>query len=156
MAQSDVNATARHAYRARERVNGNTGRLQDVEQEPNVSFWERIKNLFPQPEVLDVFGRVVRGFVIPGWAAGVLLAAILGSVGVMYSKISEQRDMLIRLDTQLQERDKHELEYRAEFKTKLNVQQLQIDNMTNRLGEIKVLLTPRQLQMMERTRKVTQ
>lgn len=136
-----VNASARHALRAAERVNGHTGRLQAVEHVPDVSFWERIKNLFPQPEVLDVAGRPVKGFVIPGWAAGVLLAAILGGMGFMYSRMSDQRDMLIRLDTQLQERDKHELEYRAEFKSQLNVQKVYIDNMTNQLNTIKGLMS---------------
>lgn len=119
-------------------------------QSDMATLWERLQRLFPSSEVLDVAGRPVKGFVIPHWAAGVLLAAILGSMGVMYNQISSQRDMLIRLDTQLQERDKHELEYRNEFKVKTNVQQLQIDNMTTQLAAIKSMLSPQQIQAIER------
>ena len=115
-----------------------------------VTLWERIKRSLPQPEVLEVAGRSVKGLVIPHWAAGVLLAAILGSMGFMYSRLSDQRDMLIRLDTQLQERDRHELEYRMEFKNKLNLQQLQIDNMAKNVDVVRMLLTPQQLRMLER------
>lgn len=94
--------------------------------------------------------RQVTGFVVPHWAAGVLLAALLGCVGVMYNQISTQRELLIRLDTQLQERDKHELEYRSEFKNQVNLQKVYIDNMTNQLNTIKGLLSSSQMRMLDR------
>jgi len=144
-----------HAQRAADRTatNGKLHRIFDnAEVLPldTVTFAERIKRLFPSPEVLDVAGRPVNGFVVPTWAAGVLLAAVIGCMGFMYNQISGQRDMLIRLDTQLQERDRHELEYRSEFKNQLNVQKVYIDNMTNQLNTIRGLLTQNQLRMIER------
>lgn len=102
--------------------------------------------------------RQVTGFIVPHWAAGVILAAIL-SVGfatytVFSNKLSDQRDMLIRLDTQLQERDKHEMEFRQEVKTKTNVQQLQIDQITRQYDVVKSLLTVDQRRSVEQsTRK---
>lgn len=95
-------------------------------------------------------GRAVKGFVIPHWAAGVLLAAILSGMAFMYSRMEAQRDVLIKLETLLGERDRHELEYRNEFKTKLNVQQLQIDQSNKELAIIKTLLTPQQVRVIER------
>lgn len=87
-------------------------------------------------------GREVKGFVIPHWAAGVLLAAILGGMGYMYQSFSAeqqmQREMLIEMKTELRLAKEHELEYRNEFKTKLNVQQLQIDQ----LNLMKAVLLP--------------
>lgn len=102
-----------------------------------------------------VAAREVKGFIVPHWAAGVLLASILGVLGFMYNQISGQRDLLIRLETRLEERDKHELEYRAEFKTKLNVQQLQIDQSLKEMAVIKTVLSADQIRAIERnSRKV--
>lgn len=148
--------TRRIKAREWSRPNGHMHRVFDTPQPiTSESLWQRIQRLFPHSEVLDVAGRQVNGFVIPHWAAGVLLAAILAGMGFLYSQNSGQRDMLIRLDTQLQERDKHELEYRNEFKTKLSVQELQIQNITSQYNVVKGLLTPQQLRYLEQnSRKV--
>lgn len=106
--------------------------------EDTTTLWESIKRLLPQPEVLDVAGRAVKGLVVPHWAAGVLLAAIISVGWTTYSKIADQRDMLIEMKTELKLAKEHELEYRNEFKTKLNVQQLQIDQ----LNLMKAVLMP--------------
>lgn len=151
----DVNVRT-HAQRAAERVAGNGSQRhlhvpQPYNPEHNtVSLWQRVVRLFPTPEKLDVAGREVKGFIVPHWAAGVILAAILSIGWAVYGQVSAQRDMLIRLDTQLQERDKHELEYRNEFKVKTNVQQLQIDNMTTQLAAVKAMLSPEQVRSIER------
>lgn len=146
----DVDVHTR-ALRAADRVRSN-GKLQEVKHEPVVeqSVWERLRSILPQSEVLEVTGRAVKGFVIPHWAAGVLLAAILSGMAFMYSRMEAQRDVLIKLETLLGERDRHELEYRNEFKTKLNVQQLQIDQSNKELAIIKTLLTPQQVRVIER------
>lgn len=155
-----VNVSTR-SQRAADRTatNGKLPRIvhpTEVLPRDTVTLAERIKRLFPSPEVLDVAGRAVSGFVVPTWAAGVLLAAVIGSMAFMYNQISGQRDMLIRLSTQLEERDKHEIEYRGEFKTKLNVQQLQIDNATTELKVVKSMLTPQQMRYLEQnSRKVS-
>lgn len=112
-----------------------------------------------QPEILDVAGRTVSGLVVPYWAAGVILAAILSGFGFMYKSMDSridakdaayqsQRDMLIEIKTELRMAKEHDLEYRNEFKTKQNVQQLQIDQ----LNVMKALLNPQQLQVIEQKR----
>lgn len=104
--------------------------LQDALHLPRpLSFWER----HFKTEDLTVAGRQVSGFVVPHWAAGVLLAAILGCMGFMYSRLSDQRDMLIRLDTQLQERDKHEQEFRVQQKNATELQELKIQDLRDKL-----------------------
>lgn len=97
--------------------------------EDTATLWERIKSVLPHTEVLDVAGRAVKGLVVPHWAAGVLLAAMISIGWATYSKIADQRDMLIEMKTELRLAKEHELEYRNEFKTKLSVQQLQIDQL---------------------------
>lgn len=63
-------------------------------------------------------GREVKGFVVPQWAAGVLLAAIVGAFGFMYTQNQSQREMLIRLDQRLSDKQDHDQEYRQEMKNK--------------------------------------
>lgn len=142
----NVNAHTR-ALRAAERVDPDA-RLQEIlDAEPTLK--ERILEMLPSSEVLDVAGRAVKGFVVPHWAAGVILAAMLTVMGFMYSRIDDQRDLMIRLATQLEERDKHELEYRKEFKDKLYVQELQINQITTKYEVVKQMLTPTQRRALE-------
>lgn len=81
-----------------------------------VSWWDR---LFTS-EKLSVAGREVKGLVIPHWAAGVLLATILGSMGAMYKSFSteqqSQRDMLIDMKARLEERTQAQKEAEADRK----------------------------------------
>lgn len=72
-------------------------------------------------------GRAVRGFVVPGWAAGVILAAIIGAFGFMYSQNQTQREMLIRLDERLMERNDRDRERKEELEKRLqNMDAVQI------------------------------
>lgn len=153
MSTGELNLNVRdRANRASERVTAH-GRMSHPLHIPQVSDEQQEKSRFPRAEKLMVRGREVSGFVIPHWAAGVLLATVLSGMGVMYNQISGQRDMLIRLDTQLQERDKHEIEYRAEFKDTLSLQQVYINNLTKEVSTIKTILSPQQMRSIERTRK---
>lgn len=130
-----VRLNALHAQHARERVKTN-GKLHEVLQpeKPSPRWWEKYFKL----ENLTVAGREVKGLVVPHWAAGVLLAALISIGWTTYSKVAEQRDMLIEMKTELKLAKEHELEYRNEFKTKLNVQQLQIEQ----LNLMKAVLLP--------------
>jgi hypothetical protein len=148
--EKDLMNVHQRALKAAERVEASRP-LQGFGQLAEPSVWHKVKEILPSSEVLDVTGRMVKGFVIPHWAAGVLLAAILTGMGFMYSRMSDQRDMLIRLDTQLQERDRHELEYRQEFKNALAVQKVYIDNMTTQLNIVRTLLSPEQRRQLERS-----
>lgn len=72
-------------------------------------------------------GRAVKGFVVPGWAAGVILAAIIGAFGFMYSQNQAQKEMLIRLDERLIERNDRDRERQEALeKWKQNMDAVQI------------------------------
>lgn len=145
----DVHARTQETRRRTHSNNGNLHRVFDAPQvAQHVTLWEQIRSTFT--EELEVAGRTVTGFVVPHWAAGVLLATILGAFGFMYSRLSDQRDMLIEMKTELRLAKEHESEYRQEFKTKLNVQQLQIDLQAKELVAVKTVLTPQQLKTAER------
>lgn len=115
---SDVHT---HTREARRRTNG-TGKLHGITHVPEAaypeSFLDQLKALF-SPEVLDVAGRAVKGFVVPHWAAGVLLASILATGGFMYRSMSgqiadqgkvidKQNELLIRLDQRLLDKGSHD------------------------------------------------
>lgn len=152
----DDEVNARYVENARSRTTSNGHRMQrvfdasEVAKSDTVTLWERIKRSFPTTEELDVAGRQVSGFVVPHWAAGVLLATILGCVGFLYNQISGQRDILIEMKTELRLAKEHDLEYRSEFKNQLNVQKVYIDNLTNQLTTVRGLLTQNQLRTLER------
>lgn len=74
-----------------------------------------------------VAGREVKGFVVPGWAAGVILAAIIGAFGFMYNQNQTQRELLIRLDQRLQDRNERDRERQEALeKWKQNIDAVQI------------------------------
>src|SRR5258706_13653523 len=116
----DVHA---HAQRAAERTNG-SGKLHrvfDGPQEPTSkadSHWTRFKLSLPQPEILEVAGRAVKGWAITP-AMGLTLFLAFGSVfGFMYNRMSdqivakdksyqEQHDLLIEIKTELRINKEH-------------------------------------------------
>lgn len=86
-------------------------------------WWERWFTL----ENLTVAGREVKGFVVPGWAAGVILASMIGAFGFMYSQNQTQKEMLIRLDERLIERNDRDRERKEELEKRLqNMDAVQI------------------------------
>lgn len=116
--------------------------------------------VLPFPEVLDVAGRMVKGFVVPHWAAAVLLGAILTAAGFMYRSFSQelklasdeqraQRDMLIEMKTELRLSKEHDTEYRSEFKETLALQQVYMNHIIN-------LLSPEQRRELEQRVKSNQ
>lgn len=64
-------------------------------------------------------GREVKGFVVPGWAAGIILAAIVGAFGFMYNQNQNQRELLIRLDERLMERNERDRENKEQLEKRL-------------------------------------
>lgn len=74
-----------------------------------------------------VAGREVKGFVVPGWAAGVILAAMISAFGFMYLQNQSQKEMLIRLDERLIERNDRDRERKEELEKRLqNMDAVQI------------------------------
>ena len=96
-----------------------------------------------------VNGRQVSGFVLPHWAAGVLLAAVLSGMGFMYSRLSDQRDMLIEMKTELKINKDHDAEYRSDAKRTMELQQVYINNLDKQLSTIKAVLTPTQIRALK-------
>lgn len=121
-AELNVDAT-RHSIRAgeRARANGKLHRVLDTSETfSSDSILAKLKRQF-SPEVLDVAGRAVKGFVVPHWAAGVLLATILATGGYMYRSMSgqieaqsktinTQNELLIRMDQRFIDKEKHDAE----------------------------------------------
>jgi hypothetical protein len=128
--RDEVNA--RYIDKARERTNGNSGRLHRVfdNPEPSVTehdtltLWERIKRLFPHSEVLTVGGRTIeKGWVITPGIAAVLLASLLSILAYAYKTSTadsrETRDAIIRMETMLDERTRTFKEEQAKTDAKL-------------------------------------
>lgn len=147
------------AQRAHDRTNGNSGRLHRVLDIPEPvtnerdTLWKRIKDAFPTPEEIQVGTRQVTGFVIPHWAAGVTLAAILTCMGFLYSRLSDQRDMLIVLQTKLEERSKYESDVMHSVKEQGDMNRVYVDNLTNQVNLIKGMLTQQQLRTLDRNKR---
>lgn len=90
------------------------------------NWFTRFKSRF-QWESLVVAGREVKGFVVPGWAAGVILASMIGAFGFMYNQNQTQKEMLIRLDERLIERNDRDRERKEELEKRLqNIDAVQI------------------------------
>lgn len=117
----------------------------------NAQGW--LARLLPHGERLMVNGRTVQGFVLPHWAAGVLLAAILSGMGFMWRSFSTeqqaQRDMLIEIKTEMRIYKENEVEFRSKTESDLKLQKAYIDNITGQYNTIKGLLTPQQLRYLQ-------
>lgn len=132
----DVHA---RAIKAAERTVGSNGQKQHAlhfsqaitADEDAATLWERIQRFLPQPEVLNVAGRVInKGIVLTPTMALTLFLAMAGVMGTMYYRmtdtiaaqgqtISAQNELLIRLDQRLIDKDRHDVEYREEIKREM-------------------------------------
>lgn len=106
--------------------------LQEALHLPRESFWNRH---FKWEKNLTVAGRVIeKGWVVPQPLGIALLLVILGGVGALYWRIidkqaetdkaataryMEQREMLIRLDQRLIDKDTHDREKQQEVQQQL-------------------------------------
>lgn len=85
-----------------------------------VTFAERIKRLFPSPEVLDVAGRVIEKGLVLTPTMGLTIVLALGTIfGTFYWRMSDtineqgktintQNELLIRLDQRLLDKGTHD------------------------------------------------
>ena len=113
------------------------------------TWWERIKQRWFHWEPLTVAGRVIeKGWVVPQPLGIALLVVILGGVGSLYwrivdkqnaqdvtvnSKLQEQRDLLIRLDQRLMDKQSVDDKVERERKEKDDLQDLQIKQVNDKL-----------------------
>lgn len=152
MAQEQVNVHT-HAINARKRTNGSEPLGPADDDSPEDSpFWERIKKLFPSPEVLNVAGRVIEKGLVLTPAMGLTIFLAFGSVvGAMYLRmdgamksqsetINKQNELLIRLDQRFIDKERHDLEYRQEVKDTL-AEHMAWQQVTNK--DLARLLGPR-------------
>lgn len=127
-----------HLQRAKARVAANGGSQRALHiPKPHVSqndtLWQRILRLFPTPEDLIVAGREVKGFIVPHWAAGVILAAMLSIGWAVYNQISSQRDMLIEIKTELRIYKEHDAEFKRKQIENHELQDLKIQDLKDKI-----------------------
>jgi len=161
--QTEIVNVAARRQRMAERV-GTNGQLSQILDTPEVphshtdGLWQRFKNsILPPTEVLNVNGRTVSGFVVPHWAAGVILAAIIGGGAALYRTVTteqqSQRDMLIEMKTELKLSKEHDAEYRGDTKRTMELQQVYINDISKQLVAIKAVLTPSQVRLLQSKRQ---
>lgn len=90
---------------------------------------------------------------MPKWIASAILVAMLAFMATSWWKLSDQRDMLIELKTELRIQKEFDAERTKEFKSQADLNKVYIDNMTNQLNVIKGMLTAQQQLTVEATRK---
>lgn len=90
---------------------------------------------------------------MPKWIASAILVAILAFMATSWWKLSDQRDMLIELKTELRIQKEFDAERAKEFKSQADLNKVYIDNMTNQLNVIKGMLSAQQQMTVEATRK---
>lgn len=92
---------------------------------------------------------------MPKWIASAILVAMLAFAATSWWKMSDQRDMLIELKTELRIQKEYEVERSKELKQQAELNKVYIDNMTNQLNTIKGMLSAQQLNVVESTKRGT-
>lgn len=95
----------------------------------------------------------IESITMPKWIASAILVAVLAFAATSWWRLSDQRDMLIELKTEIRMQKEFEAERTKEFKAQTDLNKVYIDNMTNQLNVIKGMLTAQQLNVVESTRK---
>jgi hypothetical protein len=115
------------------------------------AWWHRLEKEWEPVRV----NKQIDSVTMPKWIASAILVAILGVGATSWWRLSDQRDMLIELKTEIRIEKEFEAERSKEAKAQADLQKVYIDNMTNQLNVIKGLLTAQQLNAVESTRKGT-
>jgi hypothetical protein len=124
---------------------------------PTATHWrERFKNWWYKLEgewKPVVVNKSIDSITMPKWIAIGILGAILTFGVQSWWKASDQRDTLIRLETQLQMSREFEAERSRQLKDQADVNKVYIDNMTNQLNVIKGMLSAQQMSAVEDRRR---
>jgi hypothetical protein len=124
---------------------------------PTATHWrERFKNWWYKLEgewKPVVVNKSIDSITMPKWIAIGILGAILTFGVQSWWKASDQRDTLIRLETQLQMSREFEAERTKQLKDQADVNKVYIDNMTNQLNVIKGMLSAQQMSAVEDRRR---
>ena len=115
------------------------------------AWWHRFEKEW-EPVTVN---KQVDSITMPKWIASGILVSILAFAATSWWRLSDQRDMLIELKTEIRMQKEFEAERSKEFKAQGDLNKVYIDNMTSQLNVIKGMLTSQQLNVVENTRKGT-
>lgn len=115
------------------------------------SWWYRLESQW-EPVTVN---KHVDSVTMPKWIASAILVAMLAFAATSWWKMSDQRDMLIELKTELRIQKEYEVERSKELKQQAELNKVYIDNMTNQLNTIKGMLSAQQLSVVENTKRGT-
>jgi hypothetical protein len=113
------------------------------------AWWHRLER---QWEPITV-NKSIDSVTMPKWIASAILVAMLAFMATSWWKLSDQRDMLIELKTELRIQKEFDAERTKEFKAQADLNKVYIDNMTNQLNVIKGMLSAQQQLTVEAARK---
>lgn len=109
------------------------------------NWWYRFER---QWEPITV-NKSIDSITMPKWIAIGILGAVLTFGVQSWWRASDQRDMLIRLETQLQMSRDYEAERAKQLKDQADLNKIYIDNMTAQLNVIKGMLSQQQINAAE-------
>lgn len=113
------------------------------------SWWYRFERQW-EPVTVN---KHIDSVTMPKWIASAILVAFLAFAATSWWRLSDQRDMLIELKTEIRIQKEYDAERAKEMKAQADLNKVYIDNMTNQLNVIKGLLTSQQLSLVETSRK---
>ena len=90
---------------------------------------------------------------MPKWIASAILVAMLAFAGTSWWRLSDQRDMLIELKTEVRLAKEADIERSKQLREQADLNKVYIDNMTSQLNIIKGMLSAPQLNAVEGARK---
>lgn len=86
---------------------------------------------------------------MPKWIASAILVSMLAFIATSWWRLSDQRDMLIELKTEVKLAKESEIERSKQLREQAELNKVYIDNMTAQLNVIKGMLSAQQLNVVE-------
>lgn len=142
--EAEVNE-ARTAFRHYRGSNGSHVVVDEILQPPSTSRWTRFRDRYFKWENLAVAGRTIeKGWVIPQGLGIALIVLMLGGISGLYWRMSEkvveqngklqdQRELLIRMDQRLMDKQSTDEKIEREHRNKDDLQDLQIKDVNDKL-----------------------
>lgn len=97
--------------------------------------------------------KSVDSITMPKWIASAILVSMLAFAATSWWRLSDQRDMLIELKTELRMAKEFESERTRQLNEQAQLNKVYIDNVTNQLNVIRGLLTAQQINAVDSARK---
>ena len=113
------------------------------------AWWHRLEKEW-EPITVN---KHIDSVTMPKWIASAILVAMLAFAGTSWWRLSDQRDMLIELKTEVKLAKESEIERSKQLREQADLNKVYIDNMTAQLNIIKGMLSAQQLNAVEGARK---